>query len=194
MSLMDRMMKSMIGGMSIEKKQEMILKMMPMMMEDVNMAETMVKMVPLMADQISLLDVFNVLKKLFPRILKGVNSMAELMNRWDEIFPKLVRKIPELMETMMPIMELMMPRIMAKVMPLMLTDQNMEIMEGCAERMAPKMMENENLREIMPEMMARIIPHWLENMLPHLSEERRAVFVATMKSTLESTDQKVFSS
>lgn len=43
-------------------------------------------------------------------------------------------------------------------------------------------------------MMARIMPHWLENMLPHLSEERRAVFVASMKSILETTDQKVYSS
>ncbi len=143
---MDLMMKPMIGKMSIEKKQEMMLKMMPMMMEDVNMAQTMVKMVPLMADQVSLLDVFNVLKKLLPSILKGVNTVAELMNRWDEIFPKLVRKIPELMEKIMPMMELMMPKIMSRVMPLMLTDQNMERMEDCAERIAPKMMENENLR------------------------------------------------
>ncbi len=194
MSLMDRMMKSMVGGMSIEKKQEMMLKMMPMMMEDVNMAETMVKMVPLMADQISLLDVFNVLKKLFPLILKGVNSMAELMIRWDEIFPKLVRKMPELMEKMMPVMELMMPKIMARVMPLMLTDQNMQRMEDCAERIAPKMMENEKLKEVMPEMIARIMPHWLENILPHFSEERRAVFVASLQSILENTDQKVYSS
>jgi hypothetical protein len=185
---MDRMMKSMVGGMSIEKKQEMMLKMMPMMMEDVNMAETMVKMVPLMADQISLLDVFNVLKKLFPRILSGVSSLAELIDRWDEIFPKLVRKMPELMEKMMPMMELMMPKIMARVMPLMLTGQNMQRMEDCAERVAPKMMENEKLREIMPELMARIMPHWLGNMLPHLSEEKRAVFVASMKSILETTD------
>jgi hypothetical protein len=187
-------MKPMIGGMSIEKKQDMMLKMMPMMMEDVNMAETMVKMVPLMADQISLLDVFNVLKKLFPLILKGVNSMAELMNRWDEILPKLVRKMPELMGKMMPMMELIMPRFMARVMPLMLTDQNMDRMEDCAERMAPKMMEDENLRKIMPEMMARIIPHCLENMLPYLSEEKKTVLVATLKSTLETTDQMVYSS
>ena len=194
MSVMDRTMKSMIGRLSIEKKQEMMLKMMPMMMEDVNMAETMVKMVPFMADQISLLDVFNVLKKLFPRILKGVSSLAELVNQWDEIFPKLLRKLPELMEKMMPMMELMMPRIMARVMPLMLTDQNMQRMEDCAERMAPKMMEDENLREVIPEMMARIVPHCLENTLPYLSEEKKAALVATLKSLLEPVDQKVYSS
>ena len=73
MGLNDKMMASMLGRMSLEKKQEMMLKMMPMMMQDVNMAETMVKMIPIMFDQISPLDLFNLLKKLFPNILKGVN-------------------------------------------------------------------------------------------------------------------------
>ena len=73
MAVMDRMMKVIIGRMSIEKKQEMMLKMMPMMMTDVNMAETMVKMVPQMLDHISLLDIFQVLKKTFPHLLQGVH-------------------------------------------------------------------------------------------------------------------------
>ncbi len=47
---------------------------------------------------------------------------------------------------------------------------------------------------MMPKIMARVMPHWLENMLPHLSEEKRAVFVASMRSILESADQKVYSS
>ena len=186
MSLMDRMMDSIVGGMSIEKKQKMMLQMMPMMMEDVNMAETMVKMVPVMADQISLLDVFTVLKKLFPRILTGVSSMAELLNRWDEIFAKLVRKMPELME-------MMMPKFMAKVLPSMMTEQNMQRMEDCTKRIAPKMMKNADIREIMSEMMSRMMPHWLENLLPHLTEEKRAAFVASLKSLLESSDQRVLS-
>ena len=183
MSVMDRIMRSMVGGLSIEKKQEMMLKMMPMMMEDVNMAESMVKMVPLMADQISLLDVFNLLKKLFPRILKGVGSMAELAGRWGEI-------LPELMEKMMPLMELMMPKIMARIMPVMMTEQLMQGVEDCAERMVPKMMADENLKSILPEMMASIMPGCLENMLPHLSEETRAEFVPSMKSLLGSSNEK----
>ena len=187
------MMDSIVGGMSIEKKQEMMLQMMPMMMEDVNMAETMVKMVPVMADQISLLDVFTVLKKLFPRILTGVNSMAELINRRDKIFAKLVRKMPELMEMMMPMIELMMPKFMARVLPSMMTEQNIQSMEDCTKRMAPKMMKNADLREIMSEMMSRMMPHWLENLLPHLTEEKRAAFVDSLKSLLESSDQRVLS-
>ena len=194
MSAMDRIMKSIVGGMSIKTKQKMMLNMMPMMMEDVTMAETMVKMVPLMADQISLLDVFTVLKKFFPHILNGVSSMTELINRWDEISPKLAAKLPEMMAKMMPLMELMVPKIMAWLMPLMMTEQLKQRVEDCAERMIPKMMAEENLRDTMPEMMAKFMPQCLSNMLPHLSEEKRAVFAASMKSLLESSDQKVYSS
>ncbi len=65
MSLMENTMGYIMGKMSLERKQDMMLNMMPMMMKDVNMAETMLKMMPQMLDQISLLDIFNLLKKLF---------------------------------------------------------------------------------------------------------------------------------
>ncbi len=112
MALMDKMMESFIGRMSLEKKQEMMLKMMPMMMKDVNMADTMVKMVPAMLDNISLLDVFNVLKKVFPHLLKGIDSVAELIARWDELFPKIMKKMPALIDKMMPIMEILFLKIL----------------------------------------------------------------------------------
>ena len=193
MSVMDRVVKSMVGGMSVELKQKMMLKMMPMMMEDVNMAETMVEMVPLMADEISLLDIFAVIKKLFPRILSGVGSIAELLGRWDEISLKLFHKLPETVGKMMPLMELVMPKIMAKLMPLLMTEQFMQTLEGCAERIIPKMMADENLRVIMPEMMTKIMPKCLENILPQLPEKGRLDFISSMKSLLESSGQIVYS-
>ena len=102
MGLMENTMGYMMGKMSIERKQDMMLKMMPMMMEDVNMAETMLKMMPQMLDQISLLDIFNLLKKFFPHLLNGINTLSELAGKWDEIFPKFMEKIPEHMEKAMP--------------------------------------------------------------------------------------------
>jgi hypothetical protein len=39
MGLMDRMMDRMIGNMSVQEKEEMMLKMMPLMMKDVDMLE-----------------------------------------------------------------------------------------------------------------------------------------------------------
>ncbi len=43
MGLMDKMMDRMIGKMSPEEKEKMMLQMMPMMMKDVSMTEVMVK-------------------------------------------------------------------------------------------------------------------------------------------------------
>ncbi len=189
MGLMENTMGYMMGKMSLERKQDMMLKMMPMMMKDVNMAETMLKMMPQMLDHISLLDIFNLLKKLVPHFFEGISNLSELAEKWDDIFPKLMEKIPEHMEKAMPVMEVMMPMLAGKMMPLMLTEENMDRMEQIPERMAPKMMANENLTKIIPEMMARIIPHCLENCLPHLPDDRRKDFAAHMNSILAASVQ-----
>jgi hypothetical protein len=131
----------------------------------------------------------NVFKKLFPHLLEGINNLADLAAKWDELFPKLMEKIPEHMEKAMPVMEVMMPLIMGKMMPLMMTEENMDRMEQIPARMAPKMMANENLNKIMPEMMARIMPHCLENCIPHLPDNRRKDFVSRLNSILEASNQ-----
>lgn len=184
MSMMENTMGLMMRGMSLERKQDMMLKMMPMMMKDVNMAETMLKMMPQMLEQISLLDIFNLLKKLFPYLFNGINTLSELAEKWDEIFPKLMEKIPQYMEQAMPVMEVMMPMIMGKIMPLMMTEENMDRMEQISTRMAPKMMANENLNKIMSEMLARVIPHCMESCLPHLPDDRRKDLASNLNSIL----------
>ncbi len=184
MALMDKMMEAMIGRMSIEKKQEMMLKMMPMMMQDVNMAETMLKMIPQMMDQITLMDIFNVLKKIFPHILKGINSVAELLANWENVFPKIVKKLPDAMLNMMPFTEIMMPVMMNKIMPVIMTEEHMQKMENFPKRLLPKMMEQEELRKLMPKMMATMMPHCLEGMLPYMEEETKKEFVEKMNKIL----------
>ena len=193
MALMDKMMESFIGRMSLEKKQEMMLKMMPMMMQDVNMAETMVKMAPMMLDRISLLDLFNLLKKLFPHILKGVNSLAEFMAKWDELVPQMIAKFPALMEKMMPIMEVVMPMMMDKMLSVMMTDEHKYNFDEMPKRMMPKMMANKNLQKLMPEMISMVIPHCLTEMLPYMEASKKEEFVATMNKILieeNKTEQK----
>ena len=193
MALMDKMMESFIGRMSLEKKQEMMLKMMPMMMQDVNMAETMVKMAPMMLDRISLLDLFNLLKKLFPHILKGVNSLAEFMAKWDELVPQMIAKFPALMEKMMPIMEVVMPMMMDKILSVMMTDEHKYNFDEMPKRMMPKMMANKNLQKLMPEMISMVIPHCLTEMLPYMEASKKEEFVATMNKILieeNKTEQK----
>ena len=191
MALMDKMMESFIGRMSLEKKQEMMLKMMPMMMQDVNMAETMVKMVPMMLDQISLLDLFKVLKKLFPHILKGVDSLAEFMAKWDELVPQMIAKFPALMEKMMPIMEVVVPMMMSKILPVMMTEEHMQYMEEMPKRMATKMMANEKLQKVMPEMMTRVIPDCLKEMIPYMEESRKETFIVSMKEILNLEEKPI---
>lgn len=185
MSLMDGMMKSFIDRMSIEQKQEMMLKMMPMMMKDVNMAETMLKMMPQMMDNISMLDILNVLKKLFPSILKGVTSFAELMAKWNEIFPKMMKQMPDHMEKMMPFMQIMMPMMMGKMMPVMLSEENIVKMEQFPDKMAPKMLDNENVRKYMPVMMSIMVPKCLEHLVPLMEDGRKEEFKGKMVSILE---------
>ena len=188
MAMMDKMMKVIIGRMSIEKKQEMMLKMMPMMMTDVNMAETMIKMMPQMLDHISLNDIFQVLKNYFPKLLQGIHSVGEFIARWNELFPKIMKKIPEVMETMLPVMEVVMPAVMGVVLPLMMSQENLNRMEKCAEQMAPKMMKHDKLKEIIPQMMARIFPHCLENMLPLLPSDKQKKFSQSLKKILDQTN------
>jgi hypothetical protein len=178
MTLMERMMKPVIGRMSIEEKQTMMLQMMPMMMEDVNMADTMLKMVPEMLDHVSLLDLLKVLKKLFPKLLQGVNTVQELL-------PKLAETMLVMMEHIMPMMEVMMPAIMGKLMSIMMTEGNMAHMETLPDRMLPKMLENDQLRQLLLSMMSRMMPHCLEQMQPYMPEEQKAEFVATMHRILE---------
>ncbi len=121
MGIMDKMMDMMISRMSKEEKEDMMLKMMPKMMEGVDMAEVMPQMMSGMMKNISLDDVFNILKKLFPEILKGVTSLSEAI-------PKLMDALPKFMEKMMPAMMkmmgkdnvdggMLMPNMMMKMMP-----------------------------------------------------------------------------
>jgi len=74
-----------------------------------------------MMKSISLDDLFQMLKNLFPKMLKGVNSLSEAM-------PKLMEAMPNFMGRMMPVMMnmmgkdnveggMMMPNMMMKMMP-----------------------------------------------------------------------------
>ena len=191
MALMDKIMESFIGRMSLEKKQEMMLKMMPMMMKDVNMAETMIKMAPVMLDNISLLDIFNVLKKAFPHLLKGIESVAELMAKWDELLPKMMKKMPSRIEKIMPVMEVVMPMMMDKMLSIMMTEELKNHCEEMPKRMIPQMMANKNLQKLMPEMMSMVMPHCLREMLPYMEVTQKEEFVATMNEILNKENETI---
>ncbi len=133
MGIMDKMMDRMIGGMSPEEKEKMMLKMMPMMMKDVNMTEVMVKMMPEMLKSINALDIFNLLKKALPNLPKLIKVIKENM-------PEAMKeKLPKIAKEMMPVMG-------KRLMPTM--------MEGLTmDNMMPNMM-----KEMMPHSLSHLLP------------------------------------
>ena len=113
------------------------------------------------------------------------------MAKWDELVPQMITKFPALMEKMMPIMEVVMPMMMAKILPVMMTQEHIQHMEEMPRRMAAKMMTNEKLQKLMPEMMARVIPHCLKEMLPYMEESRKEAFIISMTEILNHEDKLI---
>ena len=159
------LMSKMISKMSPEKKQAMMLNMMPKMLEDVDVLETMVKMLPDMARNISLLDIISMLKKL----LEGIGTLKNS-------FPKLIKKMPEMME----LMSTFMPEMMGKMMPFMMENIGMDKMSKNCDKMMCRMMEVDSLKELMPQMMKKMMPVCLNVMLPHMPKDDRREFVQNM--------------
>jgi hypothetical protein len=135
MGLMDKMMDKMIGRMRPEEKEKMMLKMMPMMMEDVNMTELMVKMMPEMLKNMNALDIFNILKNALPNLPKLIKFIKENMpEAMKERLPKMAKEImPMACHRVMPTM--MEGLTMDNVMPYMMK----EMMPDCLWHLLPKM-------------------------------------------------------
>jgi hypothetical protein len=77
------------------------------------MTEVMPKMMSEMMKSITMMDLFSMLKKLMPDLLKGVNSLSEVL-------PKIMEAMPKMMEMMgKDKIEggMMMPNMMRKMMP-----------------------------------------------------------------------------
>ncbi len=60
----------------------------------------------------------------------------------------------------------------------MMTPENMEKMAKMPEKMLPKMLEDKNIRKIMPEMMNKVMPQCSEIMLQIVEKEKRIDFVS----------------
>jgi hypothetical protein len=121
--------------MSPEEKEKMMLKMMPMMMEDVNMTELMVKMMPEMLKNINALDIFNMLKNTLPNLSKLIKFIKENM-------PEAMKeKLPKMMKEMMPVTcHRLMPTMMEGLtMDNMMPSMMKEMMPDCLWHLLPKM-------------------------------------------------------
>jgi hypothetical protein len=173
--MMGKMMDAMICSMKPEEKQKMMLKMMPIMMKEMNVRKMMPNMMTEMGKIITAYGVYGFLAL----VLKD----EELKQLFADMMKKMIGKMPEMMAMMAPMMVEMMPKMMNVMMPMM-----SEMMQVMAEKMPdamPKMLENNpEMKEKMPEMMAKMCPYCAENMYPIIPKEKRTDFVLNMISTI----------
>jgi hypothetical protein len=177
---MDRM----IHNMSVEEKEEMMLKMMPTMMERIDINEMMPDMMTEMGRLIEITGIVVFASEaLNDDELK--KELGELQNNLKEKTPELAEMMHDMMPIMMSLMSetgLMdgMMNTMGKVMPVMMPMMREMMPMMMKEKMPKVMAEHENVREMMPEMMMDVIPDCIDTMLPTVAQEERAAFLSRL--------------
>ena len=188
MRLMDAMMERMINSMTVEERAEMMLEMMPSMMEGIEIDKVMPDMMNAMGRFITLTGI-----AIF--IGKATND-DELKEELTELLTVLKEKMPELaqmMQDMMPVMGSLMLDVgvmdgmmdlMGKMMPVMvpMMGEMMPIM--MKDRMPELMAEHENVRQMMPAMMMEIMPDCIDAMLPTVGPEGRTAFLSHLAEAM----------
>ena len=180
MGLMDRMMDRMITNMSVEEKEKMMLKMRPMMMEDLDINKMMPDMMVRMGRLITPTGVGVFISKA-ANDDEFKEELGESLNGLKERLPELAEMMRDMMAVMMSLMSatgLMnrMMNTMGSLMPVMMP--MMRIMMN--EKMPQFMAENENVRQLMPEMMMEVMPECIDMMLPTVAPEDRAAFLSRL--------------
>ncbi len=189
MGLMDRMMNRMIVNMSVVEKENLMMEMMPAMMEGVDIKTVTPIMLKEVGSIITLSGIYNILHKaLNDEELK--REFAEIVDSLKEKLPELVEMMQDMMPTMMSvmtetgIMDAMMG-LMEKVMPVMMPmmREMMPIMMN--ERMPKLMAQHKNVNELMPDMMIDIMPECIEMIAPEIEQGKRAAFLSRLAEKME---------
>ena len=186
MSLMDKMMERMIKNMTVEEKEQAMLKMMPMMMEGMDIKRLVPGMLSAAGSLISLTSIFQfittaltdqALKEKLDGVLK--TKPGDIKNHLPLFAEKMqsmcmrMTAMPDIMSGMMDfmiknVMPVMMP-VMRKMMPIMMK-----------EKMPEMMQKHDIMKEMMPSMMMEIMPDCVETMVPMIEQEKQAEFVSRM--------------
>jgi hypothetical protein len=185
MGLMDRMMDRMIVNMSVVEKENLMMQMMPAMMEGVDIKTVTPLMLNEVGSVITLSGIYNFLSK-------ALND-GELKGEFGEIVDSLKEKVPELAKMMQDMMPMMMETgimdglmgLMEKVMPVMMPmmREMMPIMMN--ERMPKLMAQHKNVNELMPDMMIDIMPECIEMIAPEIEQGKRAAFLSRLAEKME---------
>ena len=168
---MNKMMNSMIKGMSIEEREKMMLTMMPEMMKKVDLKIMIPKMLKKVGGMISLYNVYDLIYK----IVKD----EELTKGLAEKFKNLKEKMPAMMSRMMPMMMPMMKNFMPKMMSFMMPMMS-EMMTSFKSEGGGMMKSNPELKEKMAECMQDMCPNCVDSMYPSIPKEKRTPFALNM--------------
>ena len=189
MGLMDRMMDRMIINMSVAEKEDMMMRMMPIMMAGVDINTMMPIMLKEIGSIITLTGIYTLLQK-------ALND-EELKQEFSEIVASLKEKMPELiamMQDMMPIMMSLMTEtgimdrmmnVMENVMPVMMPMMREMMPTMMNERMPKVMAQHKNVNELMPDMMIDIMPECIEMIAPEIEQEKREAFLSRLAEKME---------
>jgi len=209
--MMNKMMNSMIKGMSVEEREEMMLKMMPIMMKKVDPKICAKNMAVTIGSEITLYSLVDF-------IIKIINE-DELKSSLKGKLEDMKTKMPDMMHMMMPFMRNfmsgMMPKMMSFMMPMMSDMMCGDNDKDCS--MMDRMFENPERREKMSQCMRKMMPKCVESIAPsipkeermdfallmiqlfskeakrELSEDEKAAFISSATNTIkETTKQKIF--
>jgi hypothetical protein len=186
---MDRMMDRMIINLSVTEKEELMMQLMPIMMEGVEIRSVFPIMLKELGSDITLGGIYN--------LLETALSDDELKQEFGEVVETLKEKLPDLSELMVDVMPTMMSvmadsgimdgmlGLMERLMPLMMPMMREMMPTMMNERMPKLMAQHENVNELMPAMMIDIMPECLEMITPEIEREQRAAFLSRMAEKME---------
>lgn len=187
MELMDKMMERMVKNMTIEEKEDMMLKMMPMMMERIDIERLMPEMMTAGGSLITVTGIVTFfskalndeeLKEMVSEMMDSFPAMPAMAEKMQPMMSMMMSAMPDMMFGMMDFMgEKMMPMMMPmmlEMMPVMMHDKMPEIME-----------RNKTMREMMPVMMMEVMPNCVVSMAHLIEEEKRGEFISDLNSAID---------
>lgn len=183
MELMDKMMERMIKNMTIEEKENIMLKMMPMMMEDMDIKTMAPGMLAATGRLVTVTSVFDFIIK-----AKHDDELKDQLVEIKDSLPALAEKIKPMMSMMMSAMPNMMSGMMSfmgnKIMPSIMPMMH-KMMPVMMKEMPEIMGKNEIMKELMPSMMMAVMPDCVETMVPLVEQDKQTEFSSRLNVAMD---------
>ncbi len=184
MDLMDKMMERMIVNMTIEEKENLMLKMMPTMMEDLDIKKMTPGMLAATGRLVTVTSIFDFISK-----AKDDDELKDQLVVIKDSLPALVEKIKPMMSMMMSAMPNLMSGMMGfvgdKIMPMMMPMMHKMMTEMMKDKMPGIMSRNETMKELMPSMMLEVMPDCVETMVPMVEQGKQTEFLSRLNVAME---------